>query len=79
MRDLNFRIKDKFNEIIPFDEKGITWAALLNKLITSNEPSEVMDFLGVYDNEEIDAMLDDLSAFSDIRIDMLNDFMWGKD
>ena len=30
MKDLNIRIKQKFNEVIPFDEKGTTWAAFLN-------------------------------------------------
>ena len=28
--------------------------------------------------EEIDAMIDDLSSFTDIRIDLLEDMMWGK-
>ena len=78
MKDLNMRIKQKFNEVIPFDEKGITWAAFLNILITSKEPEDVMEYLGVYESEEIDAIIDDLSAFSDIRIDLLEDMMWGK-
>tara|TARA_B100001063_G_scaffold171807_1_gene160963 strand:+ start:197 stop:436 length:240 start_codon:yes stop_codon:yes gene_type:complete len=78
MKDLNMRIKQKFNEVIPFDEKGTTWAAFLNILITSNEPGDVMEYLGVYESEEIDAIIDDLSAFSDIRIDLLEDMMWGK-
>tara|TARA_B100001057_G_C22802508_1_gene932077 strand:+ start:362 stop:601 length:240 start_codon:yes stop_codon:yes gene_type:complete len=78
MKDLNIRIKHKFNEVIPFDEKGTTWAALLNILITSKEPEDVMEYLEVYESEEIDAMIDDLSAFSEIRIDLLEDMMWGK-
>ena len=78
MRDLNIRIKQKFNEVIPFDEKGTTWASFLNILITSKEPEDVMKYLGVYEPEEIDAMIDDLSAFTDIRIDLLEDMMWGK-
>ncbi len=78
MKDLNIRIKNKFNEVIPFDEKGTTWAALLNILITSKEPEDVMEYLEVYESEEIDAMIDDLSAFSEIRIDLLEDMMWRK-
>ena len=78
MRDLNIRIKQKFNEVIPFDEKGTTWASFLNILITSKKPEDVMKYLGVYEAEEIDAMIDDLSAFTDIRIDLLEDMMWGK-
>ena len=54
MKDLNIRIKQKFNEVIPFDEKGTTWAAFLNILITSKEPEDVMKYLGVYEAEEID-------------------------
>ena len=78
MKDLNIRIKQKFNEVIPFDEKGTTWAAFLNILITSKKPEDVMKYLGVYEAEEIDAMIDDLSSFTDIRIDLLEDMMWGK-
>ena len=78
MRDLNIRIKQKFNEVIPFDEKGTTWASFLNILITSKNPEDVMKYLGVYEAEEIDAMIDDLSSFTDIRIDLLEDMMWGK-
>ena len=78
MRDLNIRIKQKFNEVIPFDEKGTTWAAFLNILITSKEPEDVMKYLEVYEAEEIDAMIDDLSAFTEIRIDLLEDMMWEK-
>ena len=78
MRDLNIRIKQKFNEVIPFDEKGTTWASFLNILITSKEPADVMKYLGVYEAEEINAMIDDLSAFTEIRIDLLEDLMWGK-
>ena len=78
MRDLNIRIKQKFNEVIPFDEKGTTWASFLNILITSKKPEDVMKYLGVYEAEEIDAMIDDLSAFTEIRIDLLEDMMWGK-
>ena len=78
MRDLNIRIKQKFNEVIPFDEKGTTWASFLNILITSKKPEDVMKQLGVYEAEEIDAMIDDLSSFTDIRIDLLEDMMWGK-
>ena len=78
MKDLNIRIKHKFNEVIPFDEKGTTWAALLNILITSKEPEDVMEYLEVYESEEIDVMIDDLSSFSEIRIDLLEDMMWGK-
>ena len=78
MRDLNIRIKQKFNEVIPFDEKGTTWASFLNILITSKEPADVMKYLGVYEAEEINAMIDDLSSFTDIRIDLLEDMMWGK-
>ena len=78
MRDLNIRIKQKFNEVIPFDEKGTTWASFLNILITSKKPEDVMKYLGVYGAEEIDAMIDDLSSFTDIRIDLLEDMMWGK-
>ncbi|MBT3646603.1 hypothetical protein N9R90_01205 [Flavobacteriaceae bacterium] len=78
MRDLNIRIKQKFNEVIPFDEKGTTWASFLNILITSKKPEDVMKYLGVYEAEEIDAMIDDLSSFTDIRIDLLEDMMWGK-
>ena len=63
MRDLNIRIKQKFNEVIPFDEKGTTWASFLNILITSKKPEDVMKYLGVYEAEEIDAMIDDLSSF----------------
>ena len=29
-------------------------------------------------SEEIDAMIDDLSVFTEIRIDLLEDMMWGK-
>ena len=64
MRDLNIRIKQKFNEVIPFDEKGTTWASFLNILITSKKPEDVMKYLGVYEAEEIDAMIDDLSVFT---------------
>ena len=78
MKDLNMRIKQKFNEVIPFDEKGTTWAAFLNILITSKEPEDVMKYLEVYEAEEIDAMIDDLSSFTEIRIDLLEDMMWGK-
>ena len=78
MKDLNIRIKQKFNEVIPFDEKGTTWAAFLNTLITSKEPEDVMKYLEVYEAEEIDALIDDLSAFTEIRIDLLEDMMWGK-
>ena len=78
MKDLNIRIKQKFNEVIPFDEKGTTWASFLNILITSKKPEDVMKYLGVYEAEEIDAMIDDLSSFTDIRIDLLEDMMWGK-
>ena len=78
MKDSNIRIKQKFNEVIPFDEKGTTWAAFLNILITSKEPEDVMKYLEVYEAEEIDAMIDDLSAFTEIRIDLLEDMMWGK-
>ena len=78
MRDLNIRIKQKFNEVIPFDEKGTTWASFLNILITSKKPEDVMKYLGVYEAEEIDAMIDDLSSFTDIRIDLLEDMMWGN-
>ena len=78
MRDLNIRIKQKFNEVIPFDEKGTTWASFLNILITSKKPEDVMKYLGVYEAEEIDAMIDDLSVFTEIRIDLLEDMMWGK-
>ena len=78
MKDLNIRIKQKFNEVIPFDEKDTTWAAFLNILITSKEPADVMKYLGVYEAEEIDAMIDDLSAFTEIRIDLLEHMMWGK-
>ena len=78
MRDLNIRIKQKFNEVIPFDEKGTTWASFLNILNTSKKPEDVMKYLGVYEAEEIDAMIDDLSSFTDIRIDLLEDMMWGK-
>ena len=78
MKDINIRIKQKFNEVIPFDEKGTTWASFLNILITSKKPEDVMKYLGVYEAEEIDAMIDDLSSFTDIRIDLLEDMMWGK-
>ena len=78
MKDLNIRIKQKFNEVIPFDEKGTTWAAFLNILITSKKPEDVMKYLEVYEAEEIDAMIDDLSVFTEIRIDLLEDMMWGK-
>ena len=78
MKDLNMRIKQKFNEVIPFDKKGTTWAAFLNILITSKGPEDVMEYLEVYEAEEIDAMIDDLSAFTEIRIDLLEDMMWGK-
>jgi hypothetical protein len=64
--------------VIPFDEKGTTWASFLNILITSKKPEDVMKYLGVYEAEEIDAMIDDLSSFTDIRIDLLEDMMWGK-
>ena len=64
--------------MIPFDEKGTTWASFLNILITSKKPEDVMKYLGVYEAEEIDAMIDDLSSFTDIRIDLLEDMMWGK-
>ena len=37
-----------------------------------------MKYLGVYEAEEIDAIIDDLSAFTEIRIDLLEDMMWGK-
>ena len=45
MKDINIRIKQKFNEVIPFDEKGTTWAAFLNILITSKGPEDVMEYL----------------------------------
>ena len=76
MKANNEYIYEKMNRVIPFNKKGITWAAFLNIIITSKDAEEAMDKTDNYEPDEILDLIEELANFSEIRIDLLNELFW---